>query len=358
MITIQPENYPALLEEKVAFIRNLFDQYPADEINVFDSPVRHFRMRTEFRIWHDEAGLHYIMFDKSNQGEKVFITEFPQACENISSLMQPLLLEIQKFSSLADKLFQIDFLSTLNNETLVTLIYHKKLDAEWQQFAVKLEEKFNIFIVGRARKQKITVSQDYVIEKLKINNVTFQYQQNENSFTQPNAIVCQKMLSWAQNKCTNSTDDLLELYCGNGNFTLPLSIHFQKVLANEISKSSVNCAQNNINTNNLTNINILRMSSEEISQALSGVRKFRRMADIDINNYRFSTVFVDPPRAGLDEKTLEFISQFQKIIYISCNPLTLKENLQKLNQFTIKHLALFDQFPYTNHIECGMVLEK
>ena len=67
----------------------------------------------------------------------------------------------------------------------------------------------------------------------------------------------------------------------------------------------------------------------------------------------------DPPRAGLDDDSIELVSRFNKIIYISCNPNTLKDNLMQLSKtHTIDKFALFDQFPYTDHIETGVVLTR
>ena len=100
------------------------------------------------------------------------------------------------------------------------------------------------------------------------------------------------------------------------------------------------------------------MSSEEIVQALNGEREFRRLANINLNDYNIKTVFVDPPRCGLDQESVNFVSQFDNIIYISCNPHTLKENLMSLPDFRIKKLALFDQFPYTEHTETGVILTR
>jgi tRNA (uracil-5-)-methyltransferase len=101
------------------------------------------------------------------------------------------------------------------------------------------------------------------------------------------------------------------------------------------------------------------MSSEELTEALNGVRPFRRLRDIDLQGYGFTTVFVDPPRAGLDEGTLRLTQRFDYIIYISCNPKTLRENLETLSDtHDIKHFAVFDQFPYTQHLECGVFLSK
>ena len=61
--------------------------------------------------------------------------------------------------------------------------------------------------------------------------------------------------------------DLLELYCGNGNFTLPLATRVRKVLATEISKSSVNAALANLADNGVDNVTLVRLSAEELTQA-------------------------------------------------------------------------------------------
>ena len=78
-----------------------------------------------------------------------------------------------------------------------------------------------------------------------------------------------------------------------------------------------------------------------------------------MKDYDFSTIFVDPPRAGVDDETLKLVSQFDNIIYISCNPETLRANLDTLCQtHTVERAALFDQFPFTHHIESGVYLKK
>ena len=198
-------------------------------------------------------------------------------------------------------------------------------------------------------------------EALTVNGKTFRYRQIEGSFTQPNAQVCQKMLTWACDAAQNLGKDLLELYCGNGNFTLPLSQHFNQVLATEVSKTSVNAAQWNIEANQITNLKIARLSAEEFTEAYTQNREFRRLQEqgIDLKNYDFSTIFVDPPRAGVDDETLKLVARFDNVLYISCNPETLRANLDTLCQtHTIERAALFDQFPFTHHIESGVWLKK
>ncbi|HIE35247.1 MAG TPA: tRNA (uridine(54)-C5)-methyltransferase TrmA, partial [Campylobacterales bacterium] len=155
--------------------------------------------------------------------------------------------------------------------------------------------------------------------------------------------------------------DLLELYCGSGNFTIPLSENFNKILATEISKNSIKVALKNCKINNILNIKFVRLSSEEFADAFNKKRVFKRLKDANINldSYNFTTIFVDPPRAGLDEKSREILKNFENIIYISCNPQTLYRDLKEITKsHKIEKFALFDQFPYTHHLESGVILKK
>ena len=103
----------------------------------------------------------------------------------------------------------------------------------------------------------------------------------------------------------------------------------------------------------------MRLSSEEMTQALNKQRLFRRLEGIDLECYDFSHVLVDPPRAGLDEDTIRLISSIDTILYISCNPETLARDLEMLSEtHTVTDAALFDQFPHTTHVESGVILRR
>lgn len=358
MHKIQVSQYENQLKQKTLHLQKLFKDKFHKTPDVFASPKKHYRMRAEFRVWHKESKLHYVMFEKGNGNQPIIITEFPQAHESIEKVMQPLLNAINQVPLLAARLFQIEYLCTQTHQVLVTLIYHKNLSDEWEAEARKIQDQFSIDIIGRARKQKRVLNNEYVTETLNINSKNYNYHQYENSFSQPNAKVCEQMVEWILSHAANSEGDLLELYCGNGNFTLPLATKFNKVLATEVSKTSIKAAKENALLNNIENIAFVRLSSHEIAQAFNGEREFRRLAEINLQNYTFNTVFVDPPRAGLDLETINLIKQFDRILYISCNPNTLKVNIDQLNEHKISAMALFDQFPYTEHIECGVVLEK
>lgn len=359
---IHPDNYQSQLDQKVSDMSNLFAEFTMPNAEVFTSAPLNYRLRAEFRVWHEGDDLYYIMFNKDTR-EKFRVTDFPVASTLINKAMVALLNNIHDIEVLRRKLFQVDFLSTQSGELLISLLYHKPLDEQWQQLAKQLKNTLStiapVDIIGRARKQKVVLDKEFVTEVLTVKGKILKYQQVENSFTQPNGGVNEKMLTWASDATENSKGDLVELYCGNGNFSIALAPNFSKVLATEISKSSVNSAQVNILANNIKNLDIIRMSSEEFSQAMNGEREFRRLQGFDLSQYSYDTVLVDPPRAGLDQDSCELVSRFEKIIYISCNPHTLHENLTVLcKTHKIEKYALFDQFPYTDHIECGVILTK
>ncbi|MGY5451764.1 tRNA (uridine(54)-C5)-methyltransferase TrmA [Agarivorans sp. MS3-6] len=363
-IAYYPEQYQDLLAEKVAKRREQFAEFSPPEPSIFGSPTKHYRMRAEFRIWHEGDDLYYIMFDQKTK-QKFRVDSFPPASEIINRLMPLLIEQLKSNTLLRYKLFQVDFLSTLSGEVIVSMLYHKAIDEQWREAAKLLKEElskqFSIQLIGRSRKQKMCLEQDRVDEVLTVNQQQITYQQIENSFTQPNAVVNQHMLEWAQQATNNSQGDLLELYCGNGNFSLALAKNFNRVLATEIAKPSVEAAQYNIKANAIDNVKILRLSAEEFTQAMLGEREFRRLkeADVDLTSYQCNTILVDPPRAGLDDATLGMVQAYDNIVYISCNPNTLYDNLSTLSKtHKISHWALFDQFPYTDHIEVGVYLQR
>jgi len=359
---IHPDNYQVQLHKKAQQIKLLFAEFNLPALEIYTSEPLNYRQRAEFRVWHQGDDLYYIMFDSETK-QKYRVDEFPVASLLINKAMTALLAYIKDKPLLRERLFQVDFLSTLTGELLISLLYHKQLDDLWLESVKALKEHLSLLakvdIIGRARKQKLLVDKDYVFETLLVNNKQFHYQQVENSFTQPNAKVNEKMLYWAQHATQNAGGDLIELYCGNGNFSIALAENFDRVLGTEISKSSVYSAQKNIKLNNIGNIDIVRMSSEEFSQAMNGEREFRRLAGFNLSDYNYDTVLVDPPRSGLDKESTELASRFNNIIYISCNPHTLSENLRSLiKTHNINKFALFDQFPYTDHIECGVYLTR
>ena len=361
---VDPARYGQQLEAKRKRIIRQFSRFSPPELEVFPSPPSHYRQRCEFRLWHEGEDLFYAMFevnpDDPKQKRVIRLDGYPVASRRINELMPRLREALLQSDVLRRRLFQVDFLTTLSGQALITLIYHRPLDAAWEEAARQLQQQLAVSIIGRSRKQRLVLERDHVWEQLEVDGRTLHYQQVENSFTQPNAEISRAMLSWARDVTQGSQDsDLVELYCGNGNFTIALAENFRRVLATEISRTSVASAQENLAANGIANVVVGRMSAEEFTAALKGEKVGRRVTEMALEAFDFSTVLVDPPRAGLDEASCRQLSEYSRVVYISCNPDTLERNLEALSRtHRIVRFALFDQFPWTEHCECGVLLEK
>ena len=356
------KSYEEQLNFKLQREKQRFSDFTTMDFDIIKSEEKAFRNRAEFRIWweKDENGKEILSYAMNDFNKNILeINSCQIVSSHIQEIMPKLLDLLMSELTLSYKLFAVEFLGSSTKDMLVTLIYHKKLDEEWNKLAKQIEKKLNIKVMGRSRKQKITLSSDSISETLNINNQNFKFAYQEGGFTQPNTNVNIQMIEWVLNNIEVSSKDLCELYCGGGNFTIPLSTKFNKVLATEISKTSIKSALKNCELNNVNNIEFIRMSAEEFVQGLQEVRVFNRLKDVNLKDYNFDTIFMDPPRSGLDDTTRALAKNFSNIIYISCNPETLHRDLKELTKtHEIIRFALFDQFAYTNHIESGVILKK
>ena len=359
--TVQPDQCQRLFEEKVGRVLRLLAPFAPPEPALYASPPLGYRLRAEVRMWHDGDALDYVMFPPGKPNEPIVISDFPIAASRITDCMPVLQQSIQRSSILRNRLFQVEFLSSCSGNLLITLIYHRPLDAEWELAATALADQLNCDLIGRSRKQKVTIGKDWIDESLQIQGSTYEYRQPEQCFTQPNGSINRHMIEWLLTHTPPCHTDLLELYCGVGNFTLPLAHRFRRVLATELSKRATAAAAHNATANHIGNLELARLSAAEMSQAMAGDRPFRRLSALKepLSSFEFETLLVDPPRAGLDSDTLGLAKGFARILYISCNPTSLIENLAELNKtHGIEALAFFDQFPYTDHLESGVILKR
>jgi tRNA (uracil-5-)-methyltransferase len=268
--------------------------------------------------------------------------------------MPKLLNIVNNEDELNNKLFQINFRANSSNKVLVTLIYHKKLDEKIKDHAESLSETLKISVILRS-KNDIFYTHDALLED-HVKSLNIKLYQSDHSFYQPNHFhmpeMVKKVISFLR-----EPKDLLELYCGSGTFTLPLSKYFNKVYATENNRQSIRCIEKSLNAMSIENINFSRLSDEEISEAFYG-KVFRRMKGIDLNQYNFSHILVDPPRSGLSENIINLTGRFKNIIYVSCNYETYFRDINHLNNFKVKNIEIFDQFPNTKHLEIVSLLTQ
>ncbi|WP_406030396.1 tRNA (uridine(54)-C5)-methyltransferase TrmA [Succinivibrio sp.] len=369
-----PQNYDQYLKEKISNVVTLFkkNNLAIDNYSVFESPKEYYRMRTEFCIFfnEDRSDFNFCMFEPNTKPKKrIELHTFPVGSKAINKAMLLLKKYLLSYDELKHKLFQIDFLSNQSGEIIIALNYHKAInEIEFKKNISDIKSQFlneglKAQFIGRAKKQLILADTDTILETIHTKDRDFYLYQVEGNFSQPNIYACQNMVQFARDCCTDCKDvDLIELYCGSGTFTVCLADLFRKVMSTEVSRVPTNTALKNIEKNNIKNTKIARLSAVEVAQALNNVREFNRLkeADIDIHEYNFNTLLIDPPRSGLcDKEALDFTARFDRVIYISCNPETLVSDLTYLTKtHEIKRIAFFDQFPYTNHLESGILLEK
>lgn len=143
-------------------------------------------------------------------------------------------------------------------------------------------------------------------------------------------------------------DTVFDLYCGVGTISIFMSKYAKKVYGIEIVKEAIEMAKENAQINNVKNTEFISGDVQVILDDL--INKKKVIPDI---------IMIDPPRKGLDNKSIENILKIKpkKLVYISCNPATLVRDLAKLEEvYEIKKIKPVDMFPFTSHVETVSVL--
>lgn len=171
------------------------------------------------------------------------------------------------------------------------------------------------------------------------------------SFYQINPIQTEKLYNLAIQKANLTKEDIvLDLYCGIGTIGSFASTFVKQVYGIEIVEQAIIDAKENAKQNNIENMEFYCGDVEEILETV-----------LEKKNIKPSVVFVDPPRKGLDENTIQNIIKLkpERFIYISCNPATLVRDLAKLDEiYEIKEIQALDMFPFTSHVECVTILMR
>ncbi|WP_218813866.1 23S rRNA (uracil(1939)-C(5))-methyltransferase RlmD [Rickettsiella endosymbiont of Dermanyssus gallinae] len=164
-----------------------------------------------------------------------------------------------------------------------------------------------------------------------------------NHFIQINAAINQSMINRAIELLSpNFSDRILDLFCGLGNFSLPLATQCQSVIGIEGSPELVACARENAMHNTISNV---QFYTADLSNPIS---------EQSWSQQRFNKLLLDPPRSG----ALEIIQQIsswpiERIVYVSCNSASLARDAGELIKqgYTLEQAGVMDMFPHTQHSE-------
>lgn len=167
------------------------------------------------------------------------------------------------------------------------------------------------------------------------------------SFFQVNSVQTEKLYDEIVKVANLSKDDVvLDLYCGTGTITSIVSKYVKKVIGIEIVEDAIIDAKENLKINGINNAKfICGAAAKEIS-------KIKEKVDV---------VIVDPPRKGVDRKAIAIMKKIspKKIVYVSCNPVTMARDLSYLNDlYDVKKVTPVDMFPNTAHVESVVLLER
>lgn len=186
----------------------------------------------------------------------------------------------------------------------------------------------------------------YIFDKLE--NYTFKI--SPLSFYQINPVQTEKLYNIAlQGANLTGKEIVFDLYCGIGTIGIFMANKAKKIYGIEIVEEAIKDAIENCKINNITNAEYLAGDTEKLLTDLIENRKIKP-----------DVIVVDPPRKGLDNKTVENILEIKpnRVVYVSCNPATLMRDLSKLeSEYKIKEIQPVDMFPFTSHVECVAVLQ-
>lgn len=222
-----------------------------------------------------------------------------------------------------------------NDELLIIISSQDNINFDFNEL------KENHKIAGVVLNDKTLLNDNYFIDK--INETLFKV--SYDSFFQVNNNGASLIIDIIS-KNISKDDDILDLYCGVGTIGLSIASKVKSVLGIEIIPNAIENALFNARLNKIENANfILGDVSKSVNKITSS----------------FNTVIVDPPRAGLDNKTKEFILDKlpNKLIYVSCNPITLVRDLEELkDRYSIKSFDIVDMFSFSYHCESVCILER
>lgn len=261
-------------------------------------------------------------------------------CLISSKKINDILFFIQKNVNL-ENINQVVIRNSFYNNKVMIIFKCKDINIDINNI-LKIKDFVDSIYIDENNNYKLLYGLEYLEEK--IGDYIFKI--SPDSFFQVNTIMCKrlydKIIEYGN---FNGNENVLDLYCGTGTIGIYISKYVKNVIGYEINKYAIIDAKDNLKINNVYNANFYCGSSELSFENITN--------NIDI-------IIVDPPRSGLNSETIQGIINVKpcKVIYVSCDPVTLARDLKILNEYyDVIEITPVDMFPNTKHVECVAVLK-
>ncbi len=262
--------------------------------------------------------------------------------ENQKGLLRHIVIKVGKYTNQVMCILVVNDSKFNQEQELVKLLCEKY--PEIKTIVKNINNKNTNVILG---KENINLYGNGYIED-KLGEYIFKI--SPMSFYQVNPVQAEILYTTAIDQANLDRNDILfDLYCGIGTIGIFASKYVNKVYGIEIVPQAIEDAKENAKINDVKNIEFICGDVEVAFDELINKEKIVP-----------SAIIVDPPRKGLDNKTVENIAKIKpaKLVYISCNPATMVRDLTKLeNIYNIKAIQPVDMFPWTNGVESITILE-
>ncbi len=291
---------------------------------ISDSPWN-YRLRAQFKISGNNIG--FFM-------GKTHIVVNIESCPLMDHKINPYYQKARDIISLNKTITELHLISGDSTIALIKLSAGQESSPDLEQLAVQfIEAGFSGLIMENENRERFGYGTTYTTLDL----AGIQYSVSPSCFFQSNWTLNVQLIDHIKHALAPLSDkDILDLYAGSGNFSLPLA-EADRVVAIEESKPSIENGKRSIAMNEIKNFTFITSSAEDY-----------------MTDDQFDIVITDPPRTGLKSKVINNLLSMmpERIVYISCNPTTLARDLKMLaEKYDIESVRLVDFFPQTYHIE-------
>lgn len=296
--------------------------------------IFNYRNKVTFHVKDNKIG-----FYKNETNELINIDD----CKIVNEKFNKLLKYIKKYlvdSGITEIVMRYGIYT---DELMIIFKSTKNIDEQFIRNLVKINKSVKSIYLNKNSKYKLIYGEKYIHEKLL--DKTFRI--SPDSFFQVNTKQAEKMFSKVLKYINSDDKNILDLYCGIGVISLIINNSRKNIIGVDIVKNAIEDANVNKVLNNASKVEFV---CENVSNILPVIKRAKK--DLDV-------IILDPPRTGIDKNSVNIINDLlpKKLIYISCNPVTLARDLKTLKEnYNIEEITPYDMFPMTHHIESVTLL--